>query len=162
MIPTRLRRTILAATLLAAGPALAQDAGKAADPHAGHSMTPMATDMPAACSPASAKTDASDGEAKPGMAMQGSMSGELTPVQAANMAAMEVMHGPMMQAAMLDDADLAFNCGMISHHRGAIAMAMVELEHGKDAASKTLAQEVITAQEKEIARMTAWVEAHAK
>ncbi|KQT52773.1 MULTISPECIES: DUF305 domain-containing protein [unclassified Aureimonas] len=157
----RLRHAILAAALFSAGPALAEEAGKAADPHAGHSMSPMAAETPAACKAAEPKADAAGGMA-PGMAMQGSMSGDLSPVQAANMAAMEVMHGPMTAAAAIEDADLAFNCGMIAHHRGAIAMAKVELEHGKDTASRTLAEKIIAAQETEIAEMTAWVEAHAK
>lgn len=87
---------------------------------------------------------------------------DLDPVQTANQEAMQVMDGPMMRAATIRDADLAFNCGMIAHHAGAIAMAKVELEMGKDEASKTLARAIIAAQEKEIAEMTAWVEAWSK
>jgi uncharacterized protein (DUF305 family) len=46
------------------------------------------------------------------------------------------------------------------HHQGAIDMAKVELQYGKDQATKDLAQSIISAQEKEIADMTRWVEAH--
>lgn len=153
-----LRRAILATALLSPLPAFAQEPAPATDGHTTHAMAPMAAELPAACGTASPKA----GEKAPGMAMQGSMSGELSPVQAGNMAAMEQMHGPMSRAAMIENADLAFNCGMIAHHRGAIAMARVELEHGKDAASRALAEKVIAAQEREIAEMTAWVEANGR
>lgn len=153
-----IRPLLFAAALLSFGAASAQEAASPADPHAGHSMAPMAADLPAGCTEALSKTETKTADE----AMKGSMGGKLEPVQAANMAAMELMHGPMMKAAMIEDADLAFNCGMIAHHQGAIAMAKVELEHGKDAASRALAERVIAAQEKEIEAMSAWVAANAK
>ena len=82
--------------------------------------------------------------------------------QKANHEAMMQMHGPMMKAAMIKDPDLAFNCGMIVHHQGAIAMSEVELKMGKDEASKKMAQMIIDAQKKEIEEMTARVETLAK
>jgi uncharacterized protein (DUF305 family) len=72
------------------------------------------------------------------------------------------MHAAMTLAAAIPDPDLAFNCGMIVHHQGAIQMAETELRDGKDDASRKLAEMIIAAQKQEIAEMTAWVEAHTR
>ena len=40
---------------------------------------------------------------------------------------------------MKDDADVAFACGMIAHHMGAISMAEVELKHGDNDEMKAAA-----------------------
>ena len=69
---------------------------------------------------------------------------------------------PMMQAMMTDDADVAFVCGMIAHHMGAIEMSKTELKHGKNEDAKAMAQKIIDAQVKEIAEMSKWVAANAK
>lgn len=73
-------------------------------------------------------------------------------------AGMDEMNSAMMEGMTASDIDVAFVCGMIPHHMGAIAMAKAELAHGDDPWVKQLAQAIIDAQEKEIADMTAWLE----
>ncbi|QIX60597.1 DUF305 domain-containing protein [Hymenobacter sp. BT18] len=54
------------------------------------------------------------------------------------------------------DPDMNFNMLMTVHHQSAVDMARAELAHGKDTKLKELAQQMITAQEKEIADFKAW------
>jgi uncharacterized protein (DUF305 family) len=76
---------------------------------------------------------------------------------AALMSGMDAMDSQMMQGMKAADIDVAFICGMIPHHQGAISMAKAELAHGDDPAARELALNIIKAQEGEIAWMLDWL-----
>ena len=76
--------------------------------------------------------------------------------EAANRAAMDRMHGPMMQGIANADPD-TFVLGMIPHHQDAIDMAETVMKFGKDARNQHLAREIIATQRREIAEMRDWL-----
>ncbi len=86
------------------------------------------------------------------------MSSEITDYQRAYSLDMRDMNTNMMAGMMQGDADVAYICGMIAHHMGAIAMAETELAHGDDADAKAMARKVIDAQKVEIEAMKGWLE----
>lgn len=75
---------------------------------------------------------------------------------------MVTMNRDMADGMMQDDADVAFTCGMIAHHQGAIAMSEVQLKYGKDPAMRAMAEAIVKAQKQEIAEMKSWLAARAK
>src|SRR4051812_29357061 len=103
----------LAALVLLAGTvsAMAQDGG-----------------LPAACLAADAMDDMG------GMAMEAPMAGmaEMDEAHQAMMAGMEKMNADMDAGMRAEDIDVAFICGMLPHHQGAIDMAKAELQYGDD------------------------------
>lgn len=70
---------------------------------------------------------------------------------------MAKMHKNMMAVKPTGNVDADFVKGMIPHHQGAIDMAKIELEKGKDPAIRKMAEDIIKAQEKEIAVMQQWI-----
>lgn len=58
------------------------------------------------------------------------------------------------------NADVDFMKHMRGHHQAAVAMARVELAHGQNAQAKALAQEIITAQQREIGVIDTWLAAN--
>ena len=84
-----------------------------------------------------------------------------SPSNAAFAAANAKMHADM-NIPLTGNADVDFIAGMIPHHQGAVEMARIVLEFGTDPDVRTLAEQVIVAQEAEIAWMTDWLAKNAQ
>ena len=86
--------------------------------------------------------------------------GSASPADTAMMAGMAKMSSNMKSAPMNGDPDHDFVVLMMPHHRGAVNMAQVELQYGKDPAMRKLARDIIAAQKKEIGEMERWQQQH--
>ncbi len=100
------------------------------------------------------------GQGTPGMMGMGGAAAQ-GPAARAYGEAMGRMHRGMA-VTPTGDADVDFARMMIPHHQGAIDMARVELAQGKDPTLRAMAQDVIKAQEGEIATLKDWLAKHAQ
>jgi len=89
--------------------------------------------------------------------MEMDMSNTTDDAHKALMAGMDSMNKDMDLGMQAKDIDVAFICGMLPHHQGAIDMAKAELQYGDDPWAKQLAEAIIAAQTKEIADMKDWL-----
>ncbi len=72
------------------------------------------------------------------------------------------MHAPMMQGLQTADPDVAFVRGMVAHHLGAIEMAKVRIQYGKDEQTKRWAEAIVREQQREIDEMLGWLARNAR
>lgn len=156
----------LTLALLAGPPAFAQEGH---DIH--HAETPAeapTAQMPAMPTQCQAMMQAMTPDCMASMqqVMQGMMQEMMAPAETdanlpdftrANIAAMDAMHGPMMDGVRAEDPDLAFVRGMIPHHQGAIDMARIAQQYGDDPQVQEWAAQIIAAQQAEIAAMKDWL-----
>ena len=108
---------------------------------------------PQAVTPPAMPDDHRHGAASPAASLAG------ISARAAYEASMARMHGPMQKGIEHPDPDVAFVLGMIPHHQGAVEMAQIQLQYGKDPVNRKLAEEIITTQRHEIQEMRAWLAA---
>ena len=129
-----LAATLIAGSLLLGAPALAQ-AG-----HHGHGQ----------------QGHGQQGHGQHGHGQHGQGAATGNAASRAFQAANEKMHRDM-DIPLTGNADVDFARGMIPHHQGAIDMARIALEHGADPEIRKLAEEIIAAQESEIAFLKSWL-----
>lgn len=119
-------------------------------------LVPLAFAAIVAAAPARAQQQPSPAPMAEMAAQKGSDADEAKAIRAAN----GKMHSAMMSVALSGDADRDFIASMIPHHQGAIDMATIELQYGKDSEARQLAERIVKAQETEIAEMSAWLAKH--
>ena len=99
--------------------------------------------------------------AAPALAEDMKMDPNGSPADKAFMESMQKMQKDMdMKPTGNPDKD--FVMMMMPHHQGAIDMAKVELQYGKDPMLRKMATGIVKAQEKEIGEMKSWLAKHGK
>ena len=96
-----------------------------------------------------------------GSQTQATPKGDTSPSSLAFQGINQKMHDGM-NIAFTGNADADFVRGMIPHHQGAVDMAKVVLAFGKDPQICKLAEEIVKAQESEIALMQEWLRTNAR
>lgn len=76
----------------------------------------------------------------------------------AYMEAVEKTYAPIMEGLQAGDPDVAFARALIAYHRGAIELAKIRLQFGKDEITQKWADDTIKRQQAEIEEMQAWLE----
>ena len=94
-----------------------------------------------------------------GMAMP--MAGPKGSADAAFMKSMSSMQHAM-DAPMTGDPDKDFVTMMLPLHQGAVDMANIELQYGKDPGLRAMAKDIVASQAREIATMKAWQARHGR
>ncbi len=154
-----IKSAVLAFALSSALTGLAQ-AQTATGPQGGQAPTPL--EIPSACKSAEQIQMSGMSGGMGGMQGMSGMMGGMDEAHQGYMHVMMRMNPAMMQGMMAKDADLAFACSMVAHHKGAIEMARIEIKAGDNTELKRMAEKSIKAQEEEIADLTKWIEKNAK
>jgi uncharacterized protein (DUF305 family) len=103
-----------------------------------------------------------------GMMGGGMMGGGMQPpatvsdASKAYMEAAEKMYDPIMEGLQADDPDIAFVRAMIAQRQGAIELAKVRLQYGKNEQTRKWADDTIQRQQAEIDEMQAWLKKQVK
>lgn len=82
---------------------------------------------------------------------------DLTNIQQEYSNGLDDMHRQMQAGIMVNNPDIAFVQSMLPHHKGALAMAQVELKYGDDEKLRQLANRIIDSQQSEIQFMQHWL-----
>jgi uncharacterized protein (DUF305 family) len=83
-----------------------------------------------------------------------------TDAMQAYMQGMDTMNKDMKAAPMTGNADHDFASMMRPHHVGAIDMAKVELQYGKDKTLRSMAKGIIASQQREVKAFDHWLAKH--
>ncbi|MEZ5889626.1 MAG: DUF305 domain-containing protein [Xanthobacteraceae bacterium] len=92
----------------------------------------------------------------------GQTPGPLSDATKAYLDAVDKSYGPLLEGLQAGDPDVAFVRALIANKQSAIALAKVRLEYGKDAQTRTWAENLIRDQQREIDSMEAWLNKSAR